>query len=214
MAKKTKKAAAKKRAPTKAVLEAVRALRAEGDAHMAAGRHADADTSYTAAWSRLCNSAAACDEYGDEEAFWLAASGMDALFRSGGLEAAYDACVVIQQAFPHLAAGNPFWHLRAGQCSLAVHGEEAAREPLGMCLANLGQALLLGGIDLFSGEEPRYLALALAHVPPPDGHATWAATSRHHGVDAAIGRDRLNGAPAYLREELARRLGPGPYAAR
>jgi hypothetical protein len=209
---KTKAAPAKKRAPArKSAVARVRALRAEGDEHMARGRFAEADGCYAEAWTLLVHHPEVCDEYTDDQAFWLLLSGMDALYRSGGVETAFDVCVLIQRTFPRQSTGNPFFHLRAGQCAFVVNGEAEARDPASTCVDNLARALITGGIDLFSGEEPRYLALVVPHLRPPAGHASWAATSRHHGVDESCSRDKLNDAPPYLREELARKLGPGPY---
>jgi hypothetical protein len=197
-------------------LELVRALRGGGDAAMAAGRYAEADEAYARAWNMLVETPRGIDDYGLEAAFWLLVSRMDALYRRGELAQAHDAGARIQRAFAGLALGNPFFHLRAGQLLFALDGEAIhAGDGRGTCADHLARALICGGIDLFEGEDPKYLGFVLPRLKPPKGYPSWEATSRRQGGDAALSRDRLNGAPAYLHAELARRFGdPPPYVGR
>lgn len=192
-------------------LELVRALRGAGDAAMAAGRHAEADEAYAQAWTMLVETPRGIHDYGPEAAFWLLVSRMDALYRRGELAQAYEAATRIHGAFPGLAVGNPFFHLRVGQLLFALDGDAIhASDGRGTCADNLARALLCGGIDLFEGEDPKYLGFILPKLKPPKGYASWRATSRHEGGDAAIARHTLDGAPAYLHAELARKLGAAP----
>jgi hypothetical protein len=197
-------------------LELVRGLRGGGDAAMVAGRHAEADEAYAAAWSTLVETPRGLDDYGLEAAFWLLVSRMDALYRRGELAQAYDAGARIERAFAGHAVGNPFFHLRVGQLLFALDGDAIhAGDGRGSCADHLARALICGGIDLFAGEDPKYLGFILPRLKPPKGYASWEATSRRQGGDAAVSRARLDGAPAYLHTELGRKFGdPPPYVGR
>ncbi|MFT4626888.1 MAG: tetratricopeptide (TPR) repeat protein [Myxococcota bacterium] len=62
--------------------------------------------------------------------------------------------------------GNPFIHLRRGQTLLELNDpKEAANELL--------KALLLEGVGIFDGEDPKYFAAVVAVAKPPDGRDSW-----------------------------------------
>lgn len=60
--------------------------------------------------------------------------------------------------------GNPFIHLRLGQCLYEMERQEVAREHLELAYMN-------GGSKLFQNEAPKYLVCAMEHItaePIPD----------------------------------------------
>lgn len=62
--------------------------------------------------------------------------------------------------------GNVFVHLRHGQVMFELGREaEAADELL--------RALLLGGVEILDGEDPKYYDLVTSAAEPPDGCESW-----------------------------------------
>jgi len=89
--------------------------------------------------------------------FILTALG-DAAFQQGDYEIAVDSLERALRSFR--GSGNPFIHLRLGQVLLEMENTERALE-------ELGRALVAGGEEVFSGEDPRYLAAVRAAVRLP-----------------------------------------------
>jgi tetratricopeptide (TPR) repeat protein len=61
--------------------------------------------------------------------------------------------------------GNPFIHLRLGQCYFEVGDLDHAAEDL--CRAYMGD-----GRDIFESEDPKYLAFLATRIDPPAGQDT------------------------------------------
>lgn len=59
-------------------------------------------------------------------------------------------------------AGNPFVHLRLGQCHLETGNQEGAK-------AELTKAYEEGGEEIFEDEDPKYFALLRSALKPPGG---------------------------------------------
>lgn len=83
-----------------------------------------------------------------EAATWLLAAIGDAYYLSGHIEEA-------AEAFSHAmhcpdAIGNPFLHLRLGQCRLTLGDEVKAAD-------ELTRAYAMGGVEIFEKEDPRFI---------------------------------------------------------
>lgn len=87
-----------------------------------------------------------------------------------------------------LAVGNPFFHLRLGQASLQVE-PTSIDDHASQAVDNLARALVCGGIEIFAGEEPAYLAHMTHIMRIPAGHSSWA-DARGYGCSV----DKLAGA--------------------
>jgi tetratricopeptide (TPR) repeat protein len=60
------------------------------------------------------------------------------------------------------AIGNPFLHLRLGQCQLELGNLERAAE-------ELARAYMGAGREVFDAEDPKYLAFLSTRIEPPEG---------------------------------------------
>jgi hypothetical protein len=61
------------------------------------------------------------------------------------------------------AMGNPFLHLRLGQCQFELGNLDRARD-------ELARAFLLEGRRIFEQDDPKYLAFVKSQLdPPPSG---------------------------------------------
>lgn len=198
-------------APDGPALAKVKRLRAEGDAHMRAARHAAANSAYADAWGELANDEVLMDRYGRTQAFWLLMSGMDASFRNGDMEAAFNICALTLRSFVDdgLVVGNPFFHLRVGQIKLELTEDSAEGGSDEGAVDDLARALIGGGIEVFRGEDPEYLTLITGLLEPPEGYGSWDETA---GRDEAACRNLLNGAEGFLLEQFTWKFGkPPPY---
>lgn len=94
-----------------------------------------------------------------EAATWLLAAIADAQFLAGEFAAAVD--TLEDAKFCPGAIGNPFVHLRLGQCLLETGQRDRA-------LDELARAYMGAGREIFRDEDPKYLAdLAKVMKPPP-----------------------------------------------
>jgi hypothetical protein len=60
------------------------------------------------------------------------------------------------------ALGNPFLHLRLGQCRFELGDLDRAAD-------ELARAYMADGEDVFDGEDPKYLAFLKTRLQPPPG---------------------------------------------
>lgn len=93
------------------------------------------------------------------EAGWVLTAIGDSYFRSGQWEQGRESLASALRC-PHMA-GNPFIHLRLGQCLYELDKREVAIEHLELAYLN-------GGSKLFQNEAPKYLVAAMENVSADD----------------------------------------------
>ena len=133
---------------------------------------------------------------------------MNALFLAGSHEEGLNVAHEIAGAFAtEKFLGNPLFHLRVGQClyELLDQDERELSGP-GTMHDELARALIGGGIEIFDGEDPKYLAAITKVSKPPDGVASWEATRGTGGTSVEM----LNGAAGFLAETLGSKYGNKP----
>ncbi|MEN1958552.1 tetratricopeptide repeat protein [Luteimonas sp. MJ204] len=123
--------------------EQIQALSAEGDEFAEEGEFEPALERYWAAWDLLPEPQIEWDA-----ATWLLAAIGDADYQSGNFEAGRDNLSNAMHC-PD-AIGNPFLHLRLGQCQLELGDQERAAD-------ELARAYLVDP-EVFDDEDPKYLA--------------------------------------------------------
>ena len=132
------------------------ALCEDGDALSDAGSYPAALECYRAAWALLPEPRTQW-----EASTWLLAAIGDNEFLEGDFAAGRDT-LALAMCCPD-APGNPFLHLRLGQCCLELGETDRAA-------VELGRAYLGAGAELFQNEHPKYLAfLKTRQTPPPGG---------------------------------------------
>ena len=121
----------------------IQQLCAEGDQQAKAKRYADALKLYWAAWDLLPE-----PKTDWEAATWILVAIGDANFLGGDFVAGRDN---LSQAM-HCpdAVGNPFIHLRLGQCQFELQVLDRAAD-------ELMRAYMGAGPDIFKDEDPKYL---------------------------------------------------------
>ena len=126
------------------VHEEIKALCAAGDAAAEKGQFSLAVAVYEKAWALLPE-----PRFEWKAATWILAAIGDAQFQSGSVKAA---CETLNDAM-HCpdAIGNPFLHLRLGQCQFELGNVPRAND-------ELARAYMGGGSELFAAEDPKYLA--------------------------------------------------------
>ena len=122
----------------------VKALCVAGDAAAEEGQFSNAVTQYEMAWALLPE-----PRIEWEAATWILAAIGDAQFLAGNFMAARDALSEAMQC-PG-AIGNPFIHLRLGQCQFELGNLSRAND-------ELARAYMGGGSALFAAEDPKYFA--------------------------------------------------------
>ena len=140
------------------VHDRIKALAAEGDALAKRGKLEEAIAQYNAAWQLVPEPKT---EW--EASTWLLAAIGDACLTGG-----YYASGVEALAYAlHCPGGfgNPFVHLRLGQCHFEKGAEDEAAE-------HLTRAYALEGTELFRDENPKYLQFLKTRIQPPAG-GTW-----------------------------------------
>jgi len=96
-----------------------------------------------------------------EAATWVLAAIGDVNFQQGNFEAGRDNLATAMHC-PD-AIGNPFLHLRLGQCQFELGNTDRAAD-------ELARARLLGGAELFEDEDPKYLEFIMGRLEePPSG---------------------------------------------
>jgi tetratricopeptide (TPR) repeat protein len=127
-----------------AVYEAIKAHCAKGDGFAATRAFEAAIAEYNKAWRLVPEP---CNEW--TASTWILAAIADAAFLGGYLTSAREA---LQYAMTCPGAiGNPFLHLRYGQVLLDAGESDAAADELIRAYMGAGQ-------DIFTSENPRYLA--------------------------------------------------------
>jgi hypothetical protein len=135
--------------------ERIRALCAEGDQHARDGQAAEAIEHYMAAWLLLPEPQTDWDA-----ATWILAAIGDAHYLPGEFERGRDALLKAMHC-PE-AIGNPFLHLRLGQCQFELGNCDRAGD-------ELARAFLLGGWVLFQDGDRRYLEFVKSILDEPPG---------------------------------------------
>ena len=135
--------------------QAIQELSAEGDSLAGDGRYPEALKKYWAAWDLLPN-----PQTDWEAATWLLGAVGDANFLSGDYEAGRDNLSNAMHC-PD-AIGNPFLHLRLGQCQFELGNQDRAAD-------ELARAFMVAGYALFEVEEPKYLTFLKTKLDPPLG---------------------------------------------
>lgn len=171
-------------------------LIAEGDKSMFSGNPGDALTSYRHAWSQ------SPERQPDRVTrVWLLLAIANAAIQHGDFGEAFDALAGLHQGFADtgVVVGNPLFHLLVG---LTFNGLK--ENPEGET-DNFARALICGGPEMFSGENPMFLERMKEILRPPEELGTW------HGYEGTS-RDLLNGATGYLSHRLTEKIGsPPPY---
>jgi len=135
---------------------AIQELSAEGDALAEAKQYSDALKKYWAAWDLLPE-----PKTDWEAATWLLAAVGDVNFLGGDFAAGRDNLSKAMHC-PE-AVGNPFLHLRLGQCQLELGNEVRAAD-------ELARAFMIEGHSIFEDQDPKYLAFLKTKLKlPPDG---------------------------------------------
>lgn len=126
-----------------------------GDDHAANGDYAKALEQYWAAWDVLPE-----PKTDWEAATWILAAIGDANFMGRDFAAGRDNLSMAMRC-PD-AIGNPFLHLRLGQCQFELGNLERAVD-------ELARAYLLEGTKIFDNDDPKYLAFVKSKLDPPPG---------------------------------------------
>jgi tetratricopeptide (TPR) repeat protein len=126
------------------VYDELTALCKRGDEHARNGELDEAYECYTAAWDLIP------EPKGDWEAStWVLSAGGDIHFARANFEKALNQFLRAMQCPGGL--GNPYIHLRIGQCQFEKGNIAGASE-------NITRAYMGGGPELFEQEHPKYLA--------------------------------------------------------
>jgi tetratricopeptide (TPR) repeat protein len=138
-----------------ALHERIKSLCADGDAAAARSDFGTAIDHYEAAWELLPEPKTSWDA-----ARWILAAVGDAHYLSGEFEQGRD--VLLTAMHCPDAIGNPFLHLRLGQCQFELGFDVIAAD-------ELSRAFLLAGDELFLDEDPKYLAHVKSVLDEPPG---------------------------------------------
>lgn len=133
----------------------IKARAAEGDVLAGKGQYEAAVRVYNEAWKEVPEPKNEWDA-----STWLLAAIGDACFLGGFFGSGLDAfgyAIHCPGGF-----GNPFIHLRLGQCHLQKENLEEAAE-------HLTRAYALEGKAIFAAEDPQYFAFLQTRIAPPAG---------------------------------------------
>src|SRR5262249_30913606 len=122
----------------------IKRLCAQGDQLVESNRLSDALAEYWAAWDLLPQPPTDW-----EAAIWILAAIGDANFQGGDFVAGKDNLTIALHC-PN-AIGNPFLHLRLGQCPFELGDLERAGD-------ELTRAYMGAGKEIFQEEDPKYFA--------------------------------------------------------
>ncbi|MEM7345495.1 MAG: tetratricopeptide repeat protein [Chloroflexota bacterium] len=138
------------------IYDQIRKLSAEGDALASARAYGEALQKYWAAWNLLPQPRVSW-----EAATWLLVAIGDVNFLGGNFEAGRDNLSNAMHC-PG-AIGNPFIHLRLGQCQFELGNEQRAAD-------ELTRAYMGDGYEIFKHEDPKYFRFLKSKLkPPPNG---------------------------------------------
>ena len=135
--------------------EKVKDLCATGDKLAQFGQFADALNEYWAAWDLLPEPQEKWDA-----ATWILAAIGDANFLNEDFEAGRDNLSMAMHC-PE-AIGNPFLHLRLGQCQFELGNIKRAVD-------ELARAYMGAGYEIFQEEDPKYYEFLKSQLDPPPG---------------------------------------------
>lgn len=130
-------------------------LSAEGDELAESDQYPQALERYWEAWDLLPE-----PKTNWEAATWLLGAIGDANFLSGDFEAGRDSLTTAMHC-PD-AIGNPFLHLRLGQCQFELENLDRAAD-------ELSRAYMGAGEEIFESEDPKYFAFLKTKLKPPRG---------------------------------------------
>lgn len=130
-------------------------LSAEGDDLAEAEEYPQALEKYWEAWDLLPE-----PKTGWEAATWLLAAIGDANFLNGDFEAGRDNFTNSMHC-PN-AIGNPFLHLRLGQCQFELGNLDRAAD-------EFARAYMGASDEIFETEDPKYLSFLKSKLKPPRG---------------------------------------------
>jgi hypothetical protein len=133
----------------------IKLLSERGNALAKRNEYIAALQSYWAAWDLLPEPKTAWGA-----ATWILAAIGDANFLSGDFAAGREN-LTMAMGCPE-AVGNPFLHLRLGQCHFELNELDQATD-------ELLRAYMGGGKDLFSADDPRYFEFLTSRVKAPPG---------------------------------------------
>ena len=172
----------------------------QADALMEQAKYVQADKLYGKAWNQTRNEKGI---YQNNSAFWILMHALDLKVRQGNYQAGMDVARLIGRAFSkEVFMGNPLFHLRVGQCQyetlLAAKRRPARQE--------LSRALIGGGIEMFDGEDPKYLAFLIEELEPPEGKKDWESTRGSGGNTRA----QMNAVTGFLAGAIEKKLGRSP----
>ena len=138
-----------------AILDQIQSLCARGDDLTDDGHFGEALEAYWSAWDLLPEPRTAWDA-----ATWILAAIGDVNFQQGDFGAGRDNLATAMHC-PD-AIGNPFLHLRLGQCQFELGNIDRAAD-------ELARARLLGGPELFEEDDPKYLSFIMSRLEEPPG---------------------------------------------
>ncbi len=136
-----------------AVHEKILALSADGDKLAASSQFESAIQKYSEAWALIPEPK---DDW--EASTWVLAAIGDACFLSKRFDPAHEA-FAYSLACPS-GFGNPFLHMRTGQCEFERGNLQAAADEL--C-----RAYALVGKEIFGREDPKYFEFLKTRIKPP-----------------------------------------------
>ena len=138
-----------------AVYERIQALCAEGDAFAKEANYSDALKNYWSAFDLLPE-----PKTGWDAATWILGAIGDANFLSGDFVAGRDNLSSAMHC-PD-ALGNPFIHLRLGQCQFELGNLDRAAD-------ELARAYMGAGAEIFEDADKYFAFLKTRLKPPPNG---------------------------------------------
>jgi tetratricopeptide (TPR) repeat protein len=138
--------------------ERIRVFCSEGDALVSKGAHREAIEQYNQAYKLIPEPK---QEW--EASTWVLAAIGDVCFASGYFTSGQKALAFAMQCPKGI--GNPFLHLRLGQCEFELgHKDQAADE--------LARAYMGAGAEIFEREDEKYFVFVKSQLKPPAG-LTW-----------------------------------------
>lgn len=135
--------------------EKIKRLCAAGDGFAETKQYAEALTEYWSAWDLLPEPKTEWNA-----ATWLLGSIGDVNYQSGDFEAGRDNLGNAMRC-PD-AFGNPFLHMRLGQCQFELGNFDRAEEELARAFIPIGK-------QIFEREDPKYLDFVKSKLAPPEG---------------------------------------------
>jgi len=133
--------------------ETIQVHSAEGDALVEQSRFREAIAAYNEAWVLVPE-----PKHEWEASTWLLAAIGDACFSGEYYKSGSEAFAFALHCPGGL--GNPFLHLRLGQC-------EFERMQFDLAAEHLTRAYALEGTEVFDGEDPKYLEFLKTRIQPP-----------------------------------------------